>query len=939
MVQYAVQSSKVIMKKKLIEVALPLEAINSASIHEKSIRNGHPFNIHLWWSRKPLATCRAVLFASLVDDPSSDPDKFPTEKEQELERQRLFSIIERLVLWENSNNPDVLREARAEIMKSTNGHPPPFLDPFCGGGSIPLEAQRLGLEAHGTDLNPVAVVITKTLTEIPQKFAGLPPINPEARRRGAQSGTWTGITGLADDVLYYGNYVRDEAEKRIGYMYPKVALPKEHGGGLAPVIAWIWARAVKCPNPACGISLPLANKFWLSTKAGKKAWIEPVVDSSLNKVNFEVRNGNGMAPEGTVNRQGAICLRCSTPVSFEYIRAEGRAKRITPQLMAIASQGRVGRLYTSPTEEHEALATQSYTSWVPDTSLPEQALGFRVQRYGMTHHADLFTQRQLIALSVFMEIIGELRTEILSDISASGMHDTSYADAIITYLSLVIDKQADLGNALNCWEPVAQCPRQLFGRQAISMIWEYAEGNPLGTSSGSWSVLLDNLCRGLRSQPMNFDSAAPAFIAQKDAATSIQEVFQPIISTDPPYYDNVSYADLADFFYVWLRHGLLYLYPDLFSTLLAPKVQEMVADPFRFGGKEHSRRLFEEGMRQAFTQMRAAMNPNFPLTIYYAFKQTEDDDDGTEESVSSAVASTGWETMLQGLVNAGMQVTGTWPMRTENASRMRGQNSNALASSIVLVCRPRANEAPTATRREFVTTLRRELEDALLKMMHGNIAPVDLAQATIGPGMAVYSRYAEVIETNGTPLRVRTALQIINQELDAILSSSEGDYDGDTRFCLAWFEQFGVADGAFGQADVMARAKNTSVAGLASSGVLSSGGGKVRLLKREEYPTEWKPDTDTRKPIWECTQQLVHALTGQGGGEEKAARLCAGLGSMAEPARDLAYRLYSICERKGWAAEALAYNSLVISWPEITQLASNPNILGGSPQTAMRLED
>ena len=927
------------MKKKLIEVALPLEAINIASAREKSIRHGHPSTLHLWWARRPLAACRAVLFASLVDDPSSLPEEFPTEAEQDAERQRLFRIIERLVLWENSNNPDVLNEAKAEILKSTGGNPPPVLDPFCGGGSIPLEAQRLGLEAHGSDLNPVAVLITKALIEIPPKFAGQPSVNPEARAKQDIT-TWSGAQGLAEDVRYYGKWMRDEAEKRIGHLYPKAQLPE---GGEATVIAWIWARTVKCPNPACGCQMPLVRSFALSTKAGKAAWVEPVIDDVAKTIRFTVKTGEGTPREATVGKRGAVCVCCESPVPLDHVRAEGKAKRMGAQLMAIVAEGKKGRIYLAPTPEHEAIAAQAVPEWMPETNLPEQALGFRVQGYGMTTHAELFTQRQLVALTTFSDLVGEARERVQADVvealknekfdsrlratvacdnnaSARELKADEYANGVITYLTFAVDRGAESWCSLARWQGTGDKAAGAYARQALPMLWDYAEVNPFSGSTRNFQDAVEWVAEALVFCPARRNG----FVCQSDAVMAGKGISSPLVSTDPPYYDNVPYADLSDFFYVWLRTILSKAYPDIFSTVLTPKSPELIADPFRHGGKEASRRFFEAGMGKTFSRIREIAHPEYPISVYYAFKQSESEDDDDELDSKTVVASTGWETMLQGLIDAGLEIRGTWPMRTERGGRMRDVGSNALASSIVLVCRPRPEEAPIATRREFVNALRRELEEALLHMMHGNIAPVDLAQATIGPGMAVYSRYSKVIETDGKPLRVRAALQIINQELATILSADEGDYDGDTRFCLTWFEQYGMNPGAFGEADVLARAKGTSVQGLTEAGVLEAKAGKVRLFKREELPADWNPQTDERVPVWECAQQLVRALLEQG--EGGAARLCAALGAKAEPARDLAYRLYSLCERKGWAQEALAYNSLVISWSEITQLASNPHI-------------
>jgi putative DNA methylase len=884
-------------RKKLIEVALPLEAINRESAREKSIRQGHPSTLHLWWARRPLAACRAVLFASIVDDPSSRPDLFVTEEAQETERQRLFRIIEELVRWENSSHETVLEAARAEIMKSTDGSPPPVLDPFCGGGSIPIEAQRLGLEAHASDLNPVAVLITKALTEIPPKFAGKPPVNPESRTKLAHGATWIGAQGLAEDVRYYGKWMRDEAFTRVGHLYPKAALPD---GAEATVLAWLWTRTVICPNPACGARIPLVRSFNLSTKKGKEVHIEPMVDNE--ELRFDVQKGAGSL-EGTVGRLGARCLVCGQTVPLDYVRASGKAGGIQPRLMAIVAEGARGRLYLSPSAEHERLAASVEPDAVPETDLPEQALGFRVQGYGMTKHRDLFTKRQLVALTTFSDLVAEARNRVVADGGA-----VDYAEAIGLYLALAIDRLAMTGNSLVRWNPVGEKAQHAFGRQTLSMVWDYAEPNFFAGATGGASPAIELVADPLE----RLGRGRPAFVNQLDA-THLSASSPVMVATDPPYYDNVPYADLSDVFYVWLRRSLHGSFGDILSTLLTPKSQELVADVYRFDGdRTRAESFFESGLESAFARMREVHDPRYPLTVFYAFKQAESRD-------GSSVASTGWETMLEGLVRAGLSIEGTWPMRTEMPSRMRNMASNALASSIVLVCRPRRSDANVTDRRAFIAALRAELPTALVHLQHSNIAPVDLAQAAIGPGMAIFSRYAKVIEATGEQMTVRTALGLINAALDEILAEQEGDFDADTRFAVSWFEQSGSNEGEYGQADVLARAKNTSVRGLEDAGVVVSARGKVRLLARAELSESWDPAVDRRLTVWEVAQQLIRRL--EMGGESEAAELLSRVGGLGGTARELAYRLYVICERKGWAQEALGYNALVASWPEIARLA------------------
>lgn len=899
-------------RRKLIEVALPLEAINAASAREKSIRHGHPSTLHLWWARRPLAACRAVLFASIVDDPSSRPDLFPTDEEQEAERQRLFRLIEELIKWENTTNETVLDAAREEILKATGGNPPLVLDPFCGGGSIPLEAQRLGLETHASDLNPVAVLITKALIEIPPRFAGKPPVNPESRQKLGHGATWKGAQGLAEDVRFYGQWMRDRAFERVGHLYPKVKIP---GGGEATVIAWLWARTVICPNPACGARMPLVRSFALSTKKGKERYVQPIVDGRA--VRFEVHQGES-APDGTVGRRGARCVVCDATVPLDHVRAEAKAGRLGVQALAIVAEADRGRDYFPPDWEHERIATGARPpDDVPDTDLPERALGFRVQGYGMTKHRHLFTPRQLVALTTFSDLVGEAREQVLAD---GG--DEAYADAVATYLGICVSRVSDYCCTITTWasNPQMEILRNAFARQAIPMTWDFAEGNVFGPSSGSLEIMFGWIAKALDLLPAGRGSKAH----QLDATAAIDGVTRPLVCTDPPYYDNIGYADLSDFFYVWLRRSLGSIYPDLFSTLLTPKAQELVATPFRFEGDRASADLFfEEGLRRSFVRMREAQDPDYPLTLFYAFKQAESSD--------GAVASSGWDTMLTGLLDTGYAVTGTWPMRTEKTGRSVSIGTSALASSIVLVCRPRPAEAPVATRRELVNALRAELPEALRNLQHGNIAPVDLAQAAIGPGMAVFSRYAKVIEADGQPMTVRAALGLINQALDEILAEQEGDFDPDTRFAVTWFDQRGSEEGPFGEADVLARAKNTSVEGMERAGILVSRAGKVRLVRRNELDPAWDPATDRRLTMWEVAQHLIRRL--DEGGESSAAELLRRVGGLGEAARELAYRLYAICERKGWAQEAIGYNSLVVAWPEIARLAA-----GSSEPTQESLE-
>ena len=1199
--------------KKLIEVALPLDAINAASVREKSIRHGHPSTLHLWWARRPLAAARAVIFSQMVDDPSAHPDRFPTEKAQAQERERLFGIIRELVEWENTNNEQVLEQAREEIRESwlrtctgNADHPraaelfdpdrlPAFHDPFAGGGALPLEAQRLGLEAHASDLNPVAVLINKAMIEVPPRFAGKPPVNPDARAEFARGARWNGkgAQGLAEDVRYYGRWMRDEAEKRIGHLYPKIEVTaamaaerpalERYVGRKLTVIAWLWARTVKSPNPAFAhVDVPLASTFMLSTKKGKEAWVEPVVEGDGYR--FTVRDSAsgsaGVSPatdrrseaegppdpesagfppaQGTKLGRGAHfrCLMSDAPIPGDYIKAEGRAGRMGARLMAIVAEGDRSRVYLPPTSEHEERAREAAPEWKPEQSLPDDHRNFWTFSYGLTTYGDLFTPRQLVALTTFSDLVTEAITRVkqeilgarasrplkenaggtpalpgddgllphkswhsrgylphldqpeliqfvtfrLSDsvpaevvtawkeelaltgrepaddprlaelrerierysdqghgacwlrddrIAASvqktllhfdgvryrllawvimpnhvhalietlpgfplggivhswksfsakqankllgrigpfwmedyfdryirseehfvaatqyieqnpvkaglvrsaddwqwgsvlgkdagetpafpgddlplrdgGAGATAYAEAVGVYLAFAQSKACDRNTGLCRWEQRDKMVGT-FSRQALPMVWDFAETNPLAGAGGDVFGTTKSVYKVVEKQ---FRSRILGRSCQLDAAQQDLSTWK-VVSTDPPYYDNVGYADLSDFFYVWLRRSLRSTFPNVFSTLAVPKAEELVATPYRHGGKNGAETFFLDGMTRAMQRLAEQTHPGFPVTIYYAFKQSERKGD-------TGVTSTGWETFLDAVIRSGFAITGTWPMRTELGNRMIGIGANALASSIVLVCRRRSPDTPPTSRRDFLAALRSELPPALADLQKSNIAPVDFAQAAIGPGMAIFTRYARVLEADGSPMPVRSALVEINRTLDETLARQEGDLDPDTRFCVAWYEQYGVGERAYGEAEVLFSAKNTSFEGLQRAGVLAGGKGKVRLMRRDELDPDWNPATDRRITDWESAQHLTRSLTAErGGGVAEAARLVLGMGAeRAEKARALAYRLYSLAERKRWTDEAHAYNILVTSWPQIRTEAAR--LAAGVPEQA-----
>ena len=909
-------------QKKLIEVALPLDDINAAAAREKSIRHGHPSTLHLWWARRPLAAARAVLFAQMVNDPGGERGYYAgkTKAQADAEREELFQIIRELVLWENTNNESVLKKAQAAIWKSwretcelNKGKPgfdpeklPAFHDPFAGGGAIPLEAQRLGLEAYASDLNPVAVLINKAMIEIPPKFAGRAPVGPipanDRQKRLPQE--WPGATGLAEDVRRYGHWMRDEAFKRIGHLYPQVEITDDMAqerpdlkhlvGQKLTVIAWLWARTVRSPNPAySNVHVPLVRSFILSTKKGKEAWVDVVSDDRGYR--FEVRTGKGKPEfEGTVNRSGGTCILSNTPMPFKYIRSEGKAGRMGTKLMAVVAEGSRQRLYLSPTKEMIELAGQASPEWKPELELPVNPRDFKTPNYGLNTFGDLFTPRQLVALTTFSDLVQEAREKVIADARKAGMADdgvgidaggigaTAYGDAVAVYLAFCVDRCADFNNSLTGWRQGNEKIMYLFARQAIPMVWDFGEANILANVVGGF---ITNLNYQVKCFLKSGAGNSNGWSIQLDAATQ-NESKGKVLSTDPPYYDNIGYADLSDFFYVWMRRSLRSIYPRLFSTLAVPKAEELVATPYRHGTKEKAETFFLDGMTRAIRNLAEQSHSCFPVTIYYAFKQSDTKEAGT--------ASTGWETFLEAVIQAGFAVTGTWPMRSEQTYRMIGMGSNALASSIVLVCRKREKTAESISRRQFQRELRETLPEALETMIGGKegtspVAPVDLAQAAIGPGMAVYSKYAAVLNQDGSPMSVHDALILINREITNFLTPDAGSFDNDTLFCSTWFDQYGWKTGPFGEADTLSRAKGTSVDGVREAGVIESGGGKVRLLKWEEYPEGWDPEKDNRTPIWEALHHLIRALNKEG--ESTSGRLLARMPERAEAIRQLAYHL------------------------------------------------
>ena len=912
-------------KKKLIETSIPLDEINAQAVREKSIRKGHPSTLHLWWARRPLAAARCVIFASMVDDPSEHPELFPTEEEQNAERERLHDMIRKLADWDNISDERLYADAYAEMVKyAPDGKLPEFLDPFAGGGALPLEAQRLGLVSHAADLNPIPVTLNRAMIDIPARFCGQKPVHPDASM--SQQVDWPRATGLAEDVRYYANRMRDMAKERIGQNYPDIEVASGRTTRMATPIAYIWARTVTCPNPACRCETPLVRSFWLSKKKGHRAYIDPIVHNG--DIDFEVRfEGNGWkdfsyVESETVGRKGGRCLHCGGPLSLDYIRAEGREHGLGSRLMAIISESPFGkgRWYSSASADDVKAANDVVVRNYGQVAaqITRNPRDFKTPNYGLTKFSDLFTTRQFFSLSTFSDLLNDIREQVKTDSIRAGLQEeapslneggsgaTAYAEAVSVYLAFMIDKMVDYSCSICTWIVKGETMRNVFARQAIPMTWDFAEVNPLSHSTGSFKSMSSQIIDAVEQLPGKGYGDG----VQRDASQT-SGVSNLLISTDPPYYDNIGYSDLSDFFYVWLRRSLRSVYPDIFGTMLTPKAEELIATPYRFdGGADEAKAFFERGMSETFKKLAVASAEEYPMTVYYAYKQSESTDDGRTSS--------GWETMLQALMDAELQITGTWPMRTEREGRTLGIGSNALASSIVLVCRKREEGAPIATRPEFQRELRRMLRQGVEDLQNGSIAPVDMAQASIGPGMAAFSKDAQVLESDGSPMSVHTALGIINEQLDNLMGESGESFDNETRFCITWYEQFGFEKGDFGTAETLRNARSANFSELQHSGVLVNDGGKTWLVN----PAQVAAPTQARmfNSVWSDLMTAITAL--ETGGIDSAAKFVSGLNmGKADRAKSLAYILFQAAERGGRTEDATMFNGLVTSWADISERA------------------
>jgi putative DNA methylase len=883
---------------KLVEVALPLEEISLACRRDKDRKTGTIKNVHKWFAPMPTPAWRALLFASLVDDPG-DPDG----------RAALLEVIKELVP-DNGGAPSeaVLAKANALIREATGGDLPTVYDPFCGGGSTLIEAQRLGLPAAGSDLNPVPVLITRVLTELVPKVAGRPAlIGDTARLKGITGGP---IDGFLADCRHYAERVRDEVWAEIGHLYPPAP-----GGGT--VIAWLWARTVTCPNPACRAVAPLVSSFWLSKKKGAETWIDPVPQGPGQPVRFDVRTGAGGPPRATkLGRGGNFrCATCSEPVPEGHVKAEGKARRLGTQLLAVAVDSPTGRRYLAPAEAG-AVPAIARPSDVPAIDQPDYARWFSSPAYGLREFADLFTNRQLVAMSAFADTVAKVSDWVRTD---GG--DDDQATAVASVLGLCVSKLAMSHSTQGRLEPPSGTSNggihPAFSRQALPMVWDFAELNPFSSLAGDWLGQLTSTAQALRTLP-NVKSAAVTFKA--DAREGGSKVGTPmLLATDPPYFAQIGYADLSDFFYLWLRRALRGVHSDLFATVATPKAAELIAASYRHGGKDAATKYFIKGFTEVFANLRTAARPDLPMLVVYAHRQEESSDDG--------LTSTAWDAMLSAILASGLRIVGTWPIHATTANRQIGQGTNALASYVVLVCRPQEQGAKVVDLPTFRAALRAELPRAIRKLQEGAISSIDLGQATLGPGMAIFSHYRRVLDPmTGQGMSVGSALEVISQVQGEVLDEFVGDLDPWTRWAMAWYRDNGFADGTFDAAEKLCKTTNTSLVGLVRAGIVRARGGIVTLIGRDALDEGWTVEDDDRFTVWELVSHLVARLTG-GGGEQAAAELLREGKTHADEARNLAYWLSLTAAAKSRAKDTLDFDALVTSWPQIARLAEKARVV------------
>jgi putative DNA methylase len=879
-------------KRKLIEVALPLDEINAACKADKDRKTGTIRNLHKWFAPMPLPAWRALLFATLIDAPGNEAD-----------RAQLLDIIKRLVKHgaDLPDNAD-LAEATQVLSEAWNGETPVVMDPFCGGGSTLVEAQRLGIQSLGSDLNPVPALVSRTLTELLPAQHGLPPTHPPESHTQAlfgHSSVAQDYEGLAEDFRYYATGVLDKVRETTKENYPLRQ-------GENPV-AWIWARTARCVNPACGIRTVLVTTWWLSKKPGDLAWIEHTVADGQVHLRVVGNQASGSPPEPPKAPRGTTfqCLACGSLVSDSQLIEQGRRGEIGYRLLAVAATVDGRRVYRDPLpgEESTALAVRIPDD-LPNVAQSDDTRSFSGPRYGFPNFTDLFMPRQLATLSAFADETARLYATLLM-----GGTNEARATAIVTLLGLAVGQLALVGSTETRWRLRVAAHAKAegaFSRNDLRLNWDFAETYFASASVGDWLETVNSMIRA-------FEYAAHGVGKVLKADARVARADRPaLVATDPPYFDAIDYADLSDFFYIWHRRALRGIHPDLYSTVATPKSGELIASARRHhNDKDAAREYFVEGFTQTFGNLSRSLHPDLPLVVVYASKEQRAGDEETR-----------WSAILTAILAAGLEVTSTWPIHGTGSSRMIGIGANAVASYIVMTCRPRPSGAGATSLNEFARTLRRELGPAVRDLQSSSILPIDLAQAAMGPGMQIFSRYREILDQNGRRVPVEQALRLINQALSEILDEQEGELDPESRFAVRWWEQHHWEPGPFGDADKAARPLGIAVEDVVAAQIAAADVGTVRLAGRGSLNRDWQPAADSRPTAWEAVHHLADRLI-DGGGELDAARLMADLGDFRDSAMALVYRLHDIAARRGWTDDQERYNALIHSWADLVKLGAS----------------
>lgn len=885
----------VVRKSKLIEVALPLDEINAACKAYKDRKVGTIRNIHKWFAAMPLPAWRALLFAALIDDPETDNQRI-----------YLLDVIKRLVA-NGADLPDVdtLEEAKALLCKQFPDGLPAVMDPFCGGGSTLVEAQRLGLSTVASDLNPVPVLISRTLTDLLPKVMGQAPIALTAETAASNelfpmsSSAPIAFAGLNADVSKYSQRVVARARASLASRYTSFA-------GEAP-IAWLWARTTKCPNPACGLETFLMTSLWICKKKGDLAWFVPQVTKGEIVLEVVSRQKSGEPPLSPKSGRGAVfrCLSCDGTLTEDWIIERGSRHEIGERLVCVVAETTNGRIYRAPSDsEIRAGAEVPDVVDFPDVPLPDIPRWFSGPRFGFTTQQDLYTPRQRLVLATFADLIAEVYSEVIED---GGSRD--WAAAVTTLMGLALGKMAQANSRQVRWNTaVSGAPKAepAFGQNDMPMLWDFVETYPFGSSVGSFLGIIKDQARAAR-----YVVKGEGVAVRKDAR-DVAADRPTLIATDPPYFDAIGYADLSDYFYLWHRRALRHVHPDLYMTVAVPKTGELTAVPAHHNNSASAAKsYFIEGFTQTFNALKDALGEDLPLIVVYASK----------EQKGGAGEETRWSSILSAIVAAELEITGTWPIHGATVARLIGNQTNAIASYIVMVCRPRLADAQTCSLAEFNRALRRELPPAVRDLQAASILPVDLNQAALGPGMRIYSRYRAVLDQSGAVVPVDQAIRLIDVARSEVLEEQEGDLDPESRFAVRWWETFGWAVASFDEAGKAARPLGISVEEVARVQVVTSRANKVQLLGADQLDRSWTPSDDVRPTAWKAVHHLADRLI-DGGGELEAAQLMAVLGKLQESSRALVYRLHDIAAKKGRKADQERYNALINSWTELVRLAS-----------------